>query len=146
MTLQKKYWGLCHGVREDGRFIEAGENDNLLVQKLTANKNLMGIFGYSYLQQNMDLIQGAMVEGVEASFDNIAEGSYPISRPLYFYVKKAHVDKIPGLREYVAEFTADGTWGAEGYLVDRGMVPMPEMERLIFQADAEALTPMQPLR
>lgn len=146
MELRNRYWGICHGVREDGAFIEAGENDNLLVQKLSGNPNLMGIFGYSYLQQNQDLIQGATIEGVEATFENIAEGKYPVSRPLYFYVKKAHVGKIPGINEYIAEFTSDATWGSEGYLVERGMVPMPDMERIIFQSDAEALTPMQPLR
>ena len=145
MTLRKNYWGTCHGVREDGAFIEAGENDNLLVQKLTANPNVMGIFGYSYLQQNLDLIQGSQIEGVEASFENIAEGKYPISRPLYFYVKSAHIDKIPGIREYVAEFTRDETWGEEGYLVERGMVPMPDMERAIFSSDAETMTPMPTL-
>jgi phosphate transport system substrate-binding protein len=146
MTLRKNYWGLCHGVREDGAFIEAGENDNLLVQKLSANPELIGIFGYSYLQQNKDLVEGATIEGIPASFENIADGKYPISRPLYFYVKKAHVGKIPGIAEYIEEFTRESTWGAEGYLVDRGMVPMPDMERAIFKSDAEALIPMQALR
>ncbi len=123
------YKARCHSIREDGAFIEAGENDNLIVQKLRANPNAVGIFGFSFLDQNTDSVQGARVDGVEPTFDNIASGDYPVSRALYFYVKTAHIGVIPGIEEYVAEFTSDKAWGDEGYLTDRGMIPMPPEER-----------------
>ena len=113
----------CHTIREDGRYIEAGENDNLIVQKLASNPKAFGIFGYSFLEQNADKVQGAHINGVAPDFDTIAEGKYPISRPLYFYVKKAHVDVIPGIREYLKEFTSDSAWGEFGYLVRQGPRP-----------------------
>jgi phosphate transport system substrate-binding protein len=116
-------------VREDGAYIEAGENDNLIVQKLEANPNAFGIFGFSFLDQNADMIQGSVIEGEAPNFENIAAGKYPVSRPLFFYVKKAHVDVIPGIREYIAEFTSDKAWGDEGYLADKGMIPMARQER-----------------
>jgi phosphate transport system substrate-binding protein len=102
---KNKYKATCHTVREDGAYIEAGENDNLIVQKLEANPNAFGIFGFSFLDQNSDKIKGARIDGVEATFENIASGEYPVSRPLYFYVKKAHIGTIPGIAEYLAEFT-----------------------------------------
>lgn len=126
---EDKFKQACHTVREDGVYVEAGENDNLIVQKLQANPKALGIFGFSFLDQNTDKIQGAKVDGVEPEFDAIASGDYPISRPLYFYVKKAHVDVIPGIREYVEEFTSDKAWGEDGYLADRGLIPMSEEER-----------------
>ncbi|MEZ5657264.1 MAG: PstS family phosphate ABC transporter substrate-binding protein [Burkholderiaceae bacterium] len=101
----------CQELREDGAFIEAGENDNLIVQKLAANPDALGIFGYSYLEQNSDKIKGIGVEGVTPMFESIADGSYKVSRPLFFYVKKAHVGVIPGLKEYLAEFTSDKRLG-----------------------------------
>ncbi|MEW6520661.1 MAG: PstS family phosphate ABC transporter substrate-binding protein [Thermodesulfobacteriota bacterium] len=116
-------------IREDGAYIEAGENDNLIVQKLEANPNALGIFGYSFLDQNADMIQGSIVENESPTFENIASGKYPVSRPLFFYVKKAHVDVIPGIKEYLAEFTSEKAWGAEGYLADKGMIPMDKKER-----------------
>ena len=133
----------CRTLREDGGYIEAGENDNLIVQKLVANPVALGIFGFSYLDQNTDRIQGATIDAVAPTFDNIADGSYPISRPLYFYVKKAHVGRIPGLAEYIAEFTSEKTWGNDGYLADRGLIPMPDAERLRFNADASSLVPLK---
>ena len=93
------YKGICHTLREDGAYIEAGENDNFIVQKLVSNPNAVGIFGFSFLDQNSDKVKAATVNGSDATFENIADGSYPISRPLFFYVKKAHLDVIPGLRE-----------------------------------------------
>ncbi len=129
-------------IREDGAFIEAGENDNLIVQKLEANPDAFGIFGFSFLDQNADKIQGATVEGEDPTFDNIASGAYPVSRSLWFYVKKAHVGVIPGIEEYLAEFTADSTWGEYGYLADKGLIPMPEAERAKYKAAAEGLAPM----
>ncbi|MGD2111825.1 MAG: PstS family phosphate ABC transporter substrate-binding protein, partial [Gammaproteobacteria bacterium] len=98
------YKSACHTVREDGAFIEAGENDNLIVQKLEANPKAVGIFGFSFLDQNSDKVQGSTIDGVAPEFDTIANGEYPVSRPLYFYVKKAHVGSIPGIAEYLAEF------------------------------------------
>ncbi len=112
-------------IREDGAFIEAGENDNLIVSKLEANPNALGVFGFSFLDQNSDKLRGAMVDGVEPSFENIASGDYPVSRSLFFYIKKQHVDVIPGIMDYVAEFVSEEAAGEEGYLVDKGLIPLP---------------------
>lgn len=129
----------CHSVREDGAYVEAGENDNLIVQKLSANSAALGIFGFSFLEQNEDLVQGSKVDGQAPTFETIADGSYPVSRPLYFYVKGAHMGQIPGLQEYLAEFTHEDTWGDEGYLADKGMIPLPtEMREEIAAAVASA--------
>ena len=136
----KKYFkSVCHTVREDGAYIEAGENDNLIVQKLTANPKAFGIFGFSFLDQNGDKIQGSIVGGEEPTFENIAAGKYPVSRPLYFYVKNSHVGVVPGMTEFLNEFTSDKAWGEEGYLSDKGLIPMPEEERKQFAADTKAL-------
>lgn len=118
----------CEGItiREDGAYIEAGENDNLIVSKLEANPNAVGIFGFSFLDQNSDKLQGASVDGVDPEFENIAAGDYPVSRSLYFYVKNAHVGVIPGMQEFVNEFMGDSATGEEGYLVDKGLIPLPE--------------------
>ena len=132
---KKRYKTICHTVREDGGYVEAGENDNLIVQKLDANPAAFGVFGYSFLDQNSDRIQGARVDGVEPTFENIADQSYPVSRPLYFYVKKAHIGTIPGMQEYLEEFTSEKAWGPDGYLADKGMIPMPDAERKKFSAD-----------
>ena len=124
-----KFKTICHSIREDGGYVEAGENDNLIVQKLQANPNALGIFGFSFLDQNSDALKGKAIDGVEPTFEAIADGSYAISRPLYFYAKKAHVGVIPGMREFLAEFTSEKAWGPEGYLVDRGLIPLPEAQR-----------------
>ena len=126
---ESNYKRVCHTVREDGGYVEAGENDNLIVQKLGANPKALGVFGFSFLDQNLDKIQGAIIAGVEPDFDSIASGEYPISRSIYFYVKKAHVGVIPGIREYLEEFTSEQAWGPEGYLADRGMIPLRDEER-----------------
>ncbi len=138
----RKFKVICHTVREDGAYIEAGENDNLIVQKLEANPKALGIFGFSYLDQNGDRIQGSLVDGEEPTFENIAAGKYPVSRPLYLYIKNAHVGVVPGMAEYIAEFTSDKAWGPEGYLTDKGLIPMPDAERKTFAADARALKPL----
>lgn len=127
----------CQTMREDGAFIEAGENDNLIVQKLEANPNALGIFGFSFLDQNADKIQGSSIDGVEPTFDNIASGDYPVSRPLYFYIKKEHLGTIPGIEEFAAEFTSEKAFGPDGYLSEKGLIPMPDEERKQF-ADAVA--------
>lgn len=129
----------CHTIREDGLFIEAGENDNLIVQKLESNPTALGIFGFSFLDQNSDIVQASYIDDVEPTFESIADGSYPVSRPLYFYVKKAHIDVIPGIREYLEEFTSEGAWGEEGYLADKGMIPLNTDIRLQSAADVGAL-------
>ncbi len=133
---------VCHTIREDGAYVEAGENDNLIVQKLDANPDAVGIFGFSFLEQNDDLVQSSVVDGFEADFDAIADGDYPISRPLYFYVKKQHIGQIPGISEYLAEFTSEGTWGEDGYLADKGMIPLSDDERAEFAAAVKAETPL----
>lgn len=136
---KKKYKAVCHSVREDGAYIDAGENDNLIIQKLNANPNAFGVFGYSFLDQNSDSVQGSIIENKEPTFEAIADGSYPVSRPLFFYVKNAHVGKVPGILEYLAEFTADKAWGDEGYLTDKGLIPMPIEERTKYKAAVNAL-------
>ena len=128
-TDKKAYKAVCHTVREDGAYVEAGENDNLIVQKLDANPDALGIFGFSFLDQNTDKIQGSYVDGVQPEFESIADGSYPVSRPLFFYVKKAHMDVIPGMKAYLAEFSSEKAWGPDGYLSEKGMIPMPDDER-----------------
>jgi phosphate transport system substrate-binding protein len=137
-----QYKAVCHTIREDGKFIEAGENDNLIVQKLEANPSAFGIFGFSFLDQNAERVKGAKIDGTAPTFDAIADGSYPVSRPLFFYVKKAHVDVIPGLRGFLREFTSERAWGDEGYLSDRGLIPMPAVERKSVAAAVSSLTPM----
>lgn len=141
-TDKKAYQALCQTIREDGAYIEAGENDNLIVQKLSANPAALGIFGFSYLDQNTDKIQGSLVDGVSPTFEAIADGAYPVSRPLYFYVKKAHVQTIPGMKEFLAEFTSEKAWGEEGYLTDKGLIPMPEAERKVFKENVVNLKPL----
>lgn len=139
---KNRYKAICHTIREDGAFVEAGENDNLIVQKLEANPNAFGIFGFSFLDQNIEKVKGAKVDGVKPTFDAIADGDYPVSRPLYFYAKKAHVDVIPGLRGYLREFSSERAWGEEGYLSDRGLIPMPDEERADVAAAVRDLKPL----
>lgn len=132
----------CHAIREDGAFVEAGENDNLIVQKLEANPAAVGIFGFSFLDQNSDKIQGARVDGVQPTFDNIASGKYAVSRSLFFYVKQQHVGAIPGIKEYVNEFTSEKAWGPDGYLVDKGLIPLPDADRKKVMTSARGLAPL----
>ena len=133
------YKSICHAIREDGAFVEAGENDNLIVQKLDANPSALGIFGYSFLEQNRDKVQGSTINGVEPDFDTIADGSYPVSRSMYFYVKKAHVGVIPGIDEYVATFTDEDAWGPYGYLADKGLIPLPDADREAMRTQATSM-------
>lgn len=127
-TSKDKFKVVCHTIREDGAFVEAGENDNLIVQKLQANPGAFGIFGFSFLDTNTDKIKGAVIDGVAPDFEKIASGKYPISRSLYIYIKKAHMDVIPGIEEYISEFISERAGGEEGYLTDRGLIPMSENE------------------
>lgn len=126
-------------VREDGAYIEAGENDNLIVNKLVANPNALGIFGFSFLDQNSDKVQGSIIDGNEPSFDAIASGTYKVSRPLYFYVKKAHIGTVPGIQEYLNTFVSEDTIGPDGYLVDKGLIPLGEEQYEEMSSSARAL-------
>ena len=141
-TDKNTYKQVCHTVREDGRYIEAGENDNLIVQKLEANPAALGIFGFSFLDQNADKVQGASIESVGPTFESIADKSYPISRPLFFYVKKAHVGVVPGMMGYLKEFTSERAWGVEGYLAEKGMIPLPIKERNLMGQNTRNLVTM----
>lgn len=136
---KKLYKTSCHSVREDGAYIESGENDNLIVQKLTKNPSALGIFGFSFLEENASKVQGSIVEGHEPAFETIADKSYPISRPLYFYLKKNHIGVIPGIAEYAAEFTKESTWGPDGYLAERGMIPLSDELRSQFASNIKDL-------
>ncbi len=137
--IEKKY---CADIREDGAYIDAGENDNLIVQKLEANPGAVGIFGFSFLDQNGDILQGAIIDGVEPTFENIASGEYKISRSLYFYIKKEHVGKFAGIMEYIKEFTSENAWGEDGYLAEKGLIPLDEESREKYRQNALNLTPV----
>ena len=141
-TDKKKYKGICHSVREDGAYIEAGENDNLIVQKLEKNPDALGVFGFSFLDQNSDKVKGANVDGMDITFESIADGSYPVSRPLFFYVKNDHVGKVPGIKEFLAEFTNDEAWGEDGYLTEKGLIPLSDEKRKEIATAAKELTPV----
>jgi phosphate transport system substrate-binding protein len=131
---EKKWNEVCSRMRQDGPFVEAGENDNLIVQRLGADHNAMGIFGYSYLYENLDNLKGVKVEGVEPSFETIADKSYPIARPLFFYVKNAHRNVIPGMNEFLAEYVSDEALAPGGYLTERGLTPLSDDLRKKVQA------------
>lgn len=118
----------CHVIREDGAYVEAGENDNLIVQKLTGNKDAVGIFGYSFLEENTATLQAHKIDGVEPNFENISSGAYPASRPLFVYVKDSHFKTTAGLREFAQELISEKAIGQEGYLVEKGLIPLPAAE------------------
>lgn len=132
----------CSKVREDGAYVDSGENDNLIVQKLAANPNSVGIFGFSFLEENTDKLKDIPVNGVPATFENVALGKYPGARPLYIYVKKAHLRAIPGLKEFVTEIA--GNWGPGGYLAKRGLIISPADKREANAGVAEAMTALDP--
>ena len=138
-TNKKYFKEVCHSVREDHKYIEAGENDNLIVQKLSANPKALGIFGFSFLDQNSDKIQGSKIDGVEPEFDSIADGSYIVSRPLYFYVKNSHASTVPGINEFLKEFTSESAMGEEGYLTDKGLIPLSEKKLDLVRSDVLSL-------
>lgn len=120
---------VCERMRQDGPFIEAGENDNLIVQRLNADTNALGIFGYSFLYENSDTLKAVAVDGVLPAPETIADGSYGVSRPLFFYIKNAHRGVIPGLEEFVTEYVSEESFGEGGYLSERGLIPLPAAER-----------------
>ena len=140
-TDKKAFQNISHTLREDGKWIDAGENDNALVQTLVNTPTAVGVFGYSFLDQNGDKIKGANIADAPPSFENIASGAYPVSRSLYFYLKKAHIGQTPGLLEYALEFTSDAASGPGGYLEEIGLVPLPDAERAAVRANVESSTP-----
>lgn len=137
-----RFEALSSRIREDGRWVDAGENDNAIVQTLINAPDAFGVFGYSFLDQNSDRLQGARINGVAPEFDAIADGSYPVSRSLWFYVKNQHAGLVPGLVEYVTEFTSDDAWGEFGYLTDRGLIPLPDADREAMGEASRSLTAM----
>jgi phosphate transport system substrate-binding protein len=140
---KSKYKEVCHSMREDGAFVEAGENDNLIVQKLDKDSTAFGIFGYSFLDQNSDKLQGAAFSGVDISFENIADGSYPVSRPLHFFVKKQHIGVIPGVMDYVNTFLSDAAQDEDGYLAEKGLIPLSGAELNAMRASVNAQEAMK---
>ncbi|GJL94994.1 MAG: phosphate ABC transporter substrate-binding protein [Hyphococcus sp.] len=136
---KSKFKKVAHTLREDGKWIDAGENDNAIVQTLTNTPTAVGVFGYSFLDQNADMVKGALVGGVEPTFENIAGGGYPISRSLFFYLKAGNVDVTDGLKDYALEFTSEEAWGPGGYLEEIGLVPLPDEERAAYRDAVENL-------
>lgn len=134
---------VCHVLRGGPEFIEAGEQDNVLIELVVSNSDALGILGFNYLDQNLHRVKSAVVSGIEPTYDNIHDHLYPISRPLYFYIKKAHVGRIPGIRQFLAEFTSERAWGDEGYLRDKGLVPLEPGLRKQVATDFKAMTVLQ---
>ena len=139
---EAKYKAICQGIREDGAFVEAGENDNLIVQKLAANPNTLGFFGYSFLEENLSKLKGVSINGVQPTYQTISSFNYPGARPLYIYVKNAHARAIPAIRAFVAEFTKESAMGPNGYLKQAGLVAAPNNVRARSQAAARSLAPV----
>ena len=136
----------CSRMRTDGPFIEAGENDNLIVQRLKSDPNALGIFGYSFVYENQDSLYGVKLNGVEPNFDTIADKSFPVARPLYFYVKNAHRGVIPGLNEFVAEYMSEDALAPGGYLSERGLVPLVDDRRAKLQDEVLNGKSMDPVK
>jgi phosphate transport system substrate-binding protein len=132
----EKVW---KAIREDGAYVEAGENDNLIVQKLQANADAVGIFGYSFLEENAKVVKGIAVEGKEPTYEAIADGSYAVARPLFIYAKKQHIDMIPGMKEFIAEYVSDKALGEDGYLGAKGLVTLPADQLEKVRAEATEL-------
>ena len=141
---KKLYKAECRGIREDGPYVEAGENDNLIIEKLVADPGAIGVFGYSFLDQNRDKVKPSEIDGVLPEFEDISSGKYPVSRSLFFYVKNAHAAVIPGIKEYVREFTAEKAIGLDGYLISKGLIPLPNDERMKFAKDGKKLAKFNP--
>lgn len=139
---ENKYKAVCTGMREDGGYIEAGENDNLIVQKIEANPGTIGIFGYSYLEENANRVKGVPINGVTPTYASISSFKYPGARPLYIYIKNAHASAIPAVRAYAAEFTKESAFGPNGYLLKAGLISAPNNIRARSQQAARALSPL----
>lgn len=141
-TNEAKYKAICTGIREDGAYINAGENDNLIVQKLEANPNTVGIFGYSYLEENATRLRGLSINGIAPSYATISSFKYPGARALYIYVKNAHLNAIPGIRQFAAEYVRETTFGPRGYLLSHGLIASPDAVRARAAKFATTMTPM----
>jgi phosphate transport system substrate-binding protein len=141
-TDENKFKAICTAMREDGGYIEAGENDNLIVQKLEANPGTVGIFGYSYLEANQDRLKGIQINGVSPTYETISSFKYPGARPLYIYIKNAHAGAIPAVRAYAAEFTKESAFGPNGYLRRAGLIAAPNAIRARSQQLARSLSPL----
>ena len=139
---ETKFKAVCTGLREDGAYIEAGENDNLIVQKIEANPGTVGIFGYSYLEENRDRVRGITINGVSPTYETISSFKYPGARPLFIYIKNAHANAIPAVRAYAAEFTKESAFGPNGYLRRSGLIAAPNAIRARSQQLARALQPL----
>ena len=139
---EDRFEAIAHTLREDGAWIDSGENDNAIVQTLTRTPGSLGVFGFSFLEQNMDTVKAETIDGVAPSAETIADGTYPLARSLYIYVKKAHVGVTPGLEQFVQEFMSEGSAGRGGYLQDRGLVPLPADQLTAERAKAAAMTSM----
>ena len=135
----KAFEAVWKTIRDDGAYVEAGENDNLIVQKLQANPNALGIFGFSFLEENASTIKDVAVDGVKASYESIADGSYKVARPLYVYAKKQHIGVIPGMKEFIAEYVSDKALGEDGYLSEKGLVTLPGEQAEKTRATADTL-------
>lgn len=134
---KKAFQTLAHTLREDGKWIDAGENDNSIVQTLANTPTAFGVFGYSFLDQNADTVRGISVDGAAPTLENIASGEYPVSRSLFFYVKADHADIVSGLQGYALEFTSEDAWGPGGYLEEIGLVPLSDEERSAYRSAVE---------
>jgi phosphate transport system substrate-binding protein len=143
-TDEDRHKAICNKIREDGAYVEAGENDNLIVQKLGSNPAAIGVLGFSFLERNLDTLRDVAIDGVPANYTTISSFQYPASRPLFIYVKAQHVKAIRGLREFLDEYTSDRAWAPGGYLQRRGLVPAPDETRAENRARAEQLTPLTP--
>jgi phosphate transport system substrate-binding protein len=135
---------LCTKIREDGAYVEAGENDNLIVQKVEANPGSIGAFGFSFLEENLDKVRGVKLNGVEPTYESVSSFEYPGARPLYIYVKGEHLAAVPGLKEFVAEYAQESAWGPQGYLARRGLVSAPDDVRASNAETAIKLNPLDP--
>jgi phosphate transport system substrate-binding protein len=134
-----KFEAVWKAIREDGAYVEAGENDNLIVQKLQANADAVGIFGFSFLEENASVVKGLEIDGKAPSYEAVADGSYKVARPLFIYAKKQHVGVIPGMKEFIAEYVSDKALGEDGYLGDKGLVTLPAAELEKVRAEATEL-------
>lgn len=135
---EKRYKTICDSIREDGAYIEAGENDNLIIQKLVSNPNSVGVFGYSFLEESQDKIRGLSIDGVQPTAETIASSKYTVSRPLFVYVKKAHIGVIPGIKEFMEEYVSEKAIGDEGYLIDRGLVALDKSNLSKVRSDVKS--------
>ncbi len=143
-TDEGRFKAVCAAVREDGMFVEGGENDNLIVQKLSGNPNAVGVFGFSYLEDNLDRVKPVTINGVEPTFETIGAGQYPGARAMYIYVRADRARSKPGLKQFLAAYATEAAWGPDGYLEARGLTPSPDAVRAANAKVARELIPLDP--